>query len=100
MKDDLPPAAIRQRLQGFVRERIVEFTSAAVYGLAYPELPAIVTRFETKPLAEIPLKHGLYGGINLTDEIALIHLELSQQPAPAHHAARRARRRSAARPRL
>jgi hypothetical protein len=69
------------------------------YGLAYPELPAIVTRFEMKPLAEIPLMHGLYGGMNLTDEIALIHLELSRQPAPVHYAARRPRRCSAARPR-
>ena len=58
--------------------------------------PALGTQWDS---LIIPLKHGFYGGIKMTDEIALIHLELSRQPAPAHLAARRARRRSAARPR-
>ena len=60
-KDDLPPAAIRQRLQGFIRERSRRVRIRCDYGLGYPELPAIVTPFEMKPLAEISLMRGFYG---------------------------------------
>jgi hypothetical protein len=46
------------------------------YGRAYPELPATVTRFETKPLAEVPEMEGFYADMRPDDEIALIHLQL------------------------
>ena len=54
------------------------------YNLA-PRLPAIVVRFESKPLIQVPDMIGFYSDMEMLDEVALIHLAISDEDRELTH---------------